>query len=101
MGDLRRGNGGGSPPEDGGAHRDDLPDLPAEWGTVIIPDDPAELADEADALRRELRRAARRRRLRGAVTRRLGRPPTEPGGVGLPLAIMGVAILTTLVSLFL
>jgi hypothetical protein len=101
MADLRRGNGGGSPPDDGGPHRDDLPDFPAEWGTVVIPDDPAELAEEADALRRELRRTARRRRSRGALVRRLGRPPGEPAGVGLPLAIMGAAILTTLVSLFL
>lgn len=101
MGDLRRGNGGGSPPEDGGPDRDDLPDFPAEWGTVVIPDDPAELADEADAVRRELRQATRRAHIRGRVSRRLGGPPGEPAGVGLPLAIMGVAILTTLISLFL
>src|SRR5574342_980682 len=101
MGDLRPDNGGGWPPEDGGSHRDDLPGLPPEWGTVIIPDDPGALAKEADAVRRELRRAGRGRALRRAV----GLPPAvtsgdEPGGVSIPLIIMGVAILTTLISLF-
>ncbi|MGE5830254.1 MAG: hypothetical protein ACM30G_18105 [Micromonosporaceae bacterium] len=96
MGDLQRGDGDGSLPEDGG--RDKVPDLPAEWGTVVVPDDPAELADEADALRRELRRTAHRRRIRRALTRRVGR--REPSGVGMPLAIVGVALLTTLISLF-
>ncbi|MGY0232659.1 hypothetical protein [Longispora urticae] len=39
--------------------------LPPEWGRVIIPDTPAELALEAKRVRRELRWAARRRRWTG------------------------------------
>ena len=63
MGDLRPDNG--SPPDDGGGSQSrGLPDLPPEWGTIVIPDDPAELADEAEALRRELRGSARRTRFR-------------------------------------
>jgi hypothetical protein len=102
MGDLRPDNGGGWPPEDGGSPRDDLPELPPEWGTVVIPDDPSELAAEADAVRRQLRRVERGRALRRAI----GLPPAtvrsteETPGVGIPLIIMGVAILTTLISLF-
>jgi len=92
MGDLRPDNGG-LPPDDGKAHG--LPDLPPEWGTIVIPDDPAELADEADALRRELRGSARRTRLRQA----LGLSPGQPSALGIPVVIMTVAILTTLVSL--
>ncbi|MFC7549794.1 hypothetical protein [Plantactinospora sp. GCM10030261] len=44
----RSGNGDGGP--DGG-----LPDLPPGWGPIVIPDDPSELAEEAAAVRRELR----------------------------------------------
>jgi len=96
MGDLRPGNGGGTPPDDGAYP--DLPDLPPEWGTVIIPDDPAELAAEADEVRRELRRQAWRNRLRALVglgPRRRGEP-----SLGVPLVIMAVAVVTTLLSLF-
>src|SRR3954463_12808252 len=49
MGTRRDGNGNGWPP-------DGLPDLPPEWGTVIIPDDLSELAEESSRVRRELRR---------------------------------------------
>jgi len=102
MGDLRPDNGGAWPPEDGGSHRDDLPELPPEWGAVVIPDDPSELAEEAAAIRRELRRVGRG----GALRRAVGLPPApvrsteETPGVGIPLIIMGVAVLTTLISLF-
>ncbi len=97
MGSLRGDNGGEQPPGGG------LPDLPPEWGTVIIPDDPAELDHEATQVRRELRRFARRNRWR----RRLHRPPVgqlhtsrATPTLGLPLLIMAVAILATLTSLF-
>jgi hypothetical protein len=78
-----------------------LPDLPSDWGPIVIPDDAAELAAEASALRRERRRIARQSQLR----RLLGRPPlpSTSGGqpsVGVPLVIMAVAILTTMISLF-
>jgi hypothetical protein len=98
MGSLRGDNGGGQPPGGGG-----LPDLPPEWGTVIIPDDPSELAREAVQIRRDLRRFARRNRWR----RRFHRPPIqqlrisrETPTLGLPILIMAVAVLATLTSLF-
>lgn len=107
MGDSRPGNGGGWPFEEGG---DGLPGLPPEWGTVLIPDDASELDHEAFALRREIRRDARRgreRRVLGLRVRRAHRPsthfsrrdPTEPT-LAVPVVIMAVAVLTTLISLF-
>lgn len=84
------GNGDGWP--DGG-----LPELPPDWGPVVIPDDPAELAAEAALVRRELRRQARA----GRWQRRLG--AAHPGGpptLRLPLFFLVVAILATLTSLF-
>lgn len=97
MGSLRGDNGGGRAPDGGG-----LPDLPPEWGTIIIPDDPAELAKESSAIRRELRRFARRNRWR----RRLRLPLlTEAGSretptLGLPVLIMAIALAATITSLF-
>lgn len=99
MGDLRPDNGGGPPPEEGGSQPQHLPGFPPEWGPVIIPDDAAELAAESFALRRELRRTGRRSRLRTL----LGIPTTggeRPPSLGVPMVIMAVAVLTTLVSLF-
>lgn len=92
MGTLGESNGGDRPP-----NGDGLPGLPPEWGVVVIPDDPAELADEAAAVRRELRYATRqslwRRRLR------FRRSSDEPS-LGLPLLIMAIAVIATLTSLF-
>lgn len=102
MGDLRPDNGGNWPPDDGGASRDGLPDLPAEWGTVVIPDDPAELAEEAAQIRRQLRRTSRR----NLVRRVFGMSPlpietrTEGHGFAVPILIMTIAIMTTLASLY-
>src|SRR3982750_1808806 len=45
-------NGGWS--SEGGSP-DDLPDLPEEWGVIVIPDDLSELSDEVEAIRAELR----------------------------------------------
>jgi hypothetical protein len=100
MSTLGGGNGDGWPPE-GGGQSDGLPGLPPEWGTVVIPDDPAELADEAAEVRRELRRQTRR----AAWRRRLGLPPRAAGeesqpSLGLPLLIMSIAVIATLTSLF-
>src|SRR5690348_4581692 len=97
MGTLRGDNGGERPP-----NGDGLPNLPPEWGHVVIPDDASELADEAVLVRKQLRRQVRRDRWR----RRLGlRPrPSVPGehqrALGLPLLIMAIAIIATLTSLF-
>jgi len=89
-------DGDGRP--DNGGPFDGLPDLPAEWGSIVIPDDPAELAAEADLVRRELRLRARsdgwRRRL-GLASDGAG-----PSTLRLPLVIMSIAILATLTSLF-
>lgn len=93
------GNGNGGSPHDGGGPPDGVPDLPPEWGTVIIPDDPSELAEEIAAVRRDLQRQARRE----AWRRWLGRAPQ--GGKGsetslrVPLMIMSIAVLATLTSL--
>ncbi|MEO3925393.1 hypothetical protein ABGB07_16210 [Micromonosporaceae bacterium B7E4] len=77
---------------------DGVPDLPADWGRIVIPDDPAELAAEAAQVRRELRLQARRDGWR----RRLGLPTTTagPAPLRLSLLIMSVALLATLTSLF-
>jgi hypothetical protein len=99
MGTLRDDNGGGERPQDD----DGLPDLPPEWGTIIIPDDPGALDDEGTSIRRQFRRATIRRRWR----RRL-HLPAEPArratddspGLAVPLLIMSIAVIATLVSLF-
>jgi hypothetical protein len=94
-----RGNGNGGSPHDGGGPSDGVPDLPPEWGTVIIPDDPSELAEEIAAVRRDLQRQARRE----AWRRRLGRAPRAGKGsetsLRVPLMIMSIAVLATLTSL--
>ncbi|HET8659914.1 MAG TPA: hypothetical protein VFM55_13055 [Micromonosporaceae bacterium] len=99
MGTLGGGNGGGRPPDNGG-QPEGLPDLPPEWGTVVVPDDPEALAQEAEDVRRELRRLSRRNQWR----RRFGLPLLPPGttqpSLGLPLLIMTVAVMATLTSLF-
>ncbi|HLL65887.1 MAG TPA: hypothetical protein VK453_09065 [Micromonosporaceae bacterium] len=96
MGTLHNGNGG----EGGGG----LPELPPEWGALRIPDDPSALSEEAAIIRRRLRRYDRSRRLR----RRLHLAPPPPrryhddhgSGVGTPLIVMAIAVITALVSLF-
>lgn len=90
-------DGDGRPDNGGFDDLPELPDLPDDWGPVVIPDDPAELAAEAAQVRRELRREARHATWR----RRLGlTSATGPGPLRLSLLIMTVAILATLTSLF-
>ena len=87
----------GMPDAEGHGPPDGLPDLPPEWGRVVVPDDASALAEEARQLRRELRRRAATRRWR----RRLGLVP-GPGGrppLGLPVLILLVSVLTTLAGL--
>jgi hypothetical protein len=96
MGDLRPDPGG--PPDEGGSQQRGLPDLPPEWGTVIIPNDASELHREAAALRRELRRAPVGTRLRSTL--RVPAGSAAQPSLGIPVVIMAVAVLTTLVSLF-
>ncbi|MFC3503156.1 hypothetical protein ACFOOK_19555 [Micromonospora krabiensis] len=75
----------GTPDAEGHGPPEGLPDLPPEWGRVVVPDDPSALAGEAAQVRREMRRAAR-----GGA----GRP-----ALGLPLVVLLVAVLTTLAGL--
>jgi hypothetical protein len=93
------GNGNGGTPPEGGGRPEGVPDLPPEWGTVVIPDDLGDLAEESAAVRRDLRRQARRATWR----RRFGLPvhgETRPSSLRIPLLIMAVAVLATLTSLF-
>jgi hypothetical protein len=93
------GNGNGGTPPDGGGRPEGVPDLPPEWGTVVIPDDLSELAEESAAVRKDLRRQVRR----DTWGRRLGWPvrsgPNQ-SSLRIPLLIMAVAVLATLTSLF-
>lgn len=90
MGELRPDN---KPSDDNGEARG-IPGLPPEWGPIVIPDDASELEAEAELVRRELRREARRRRAAQALADR------EPLPTGVPFMILSIAVLTTLVSLF-
>ena len=74
-----------SAPGETNGWRDGLPDLPPEWGNIVIPDDASALAEEAAQVREELRRKrtqARRRHHRGIV------------------AVLLVAMVATLTSLY-
>jgi len=97
------GNGGGWPPDGGGGPPDDLPELPPEWGEIVVPDDPAALAEEAALVRRELesrQRRDRRRQVLGLPPRLEAARPSATGGLRAPLLVMAIAILVTLASLF-
>ncbi|MEH0969756.1 hypothetical protein V6U77_01255 [Micromonospora sp. CPCC 205546] len=66
-----------------------LPDLPPEWGRVVVPDDASALAAETAQIRRELR-----------VTPRRAVPPAPlRSPLALPLLVLLVAVLTTLAGL--
>lgn len=65
-----------------------LPDLPPEWGRVVVPDDASALAAEAEQVRRELRARARH----GGS--RVARSP-----LALPLLVLLVAVLATVAGL--
>ncbi|MCX4389109.1 hypothetical protein OG777_19555 [Micromonospora peucetia] len=66
-----------------------LPDLPPEWGRVVVPDDASALAADAEQIRRELR---------GTPRRATPSPPARPS-LALPLLVLLVAVLTTLAGL--
>ncbi|GAB3951432.1 hypothetical protein [Micromonospora vulcania] len=75
----------GKPDAEGHGSSDGLPDLPPEWGRVVVPDDASALAAEAAQIRRELRRASGR--------------PGDHRALALPLLVLLVAVLTTLAGL--
>jgi len=99
VGSLSNNDGGW--PNDGGSP-DDLPDLPEEWGVIVIPDDLAELADEVRAVRAELQltrpQTPWQRFAARPVVRRLRRIGTA--GVRAPVLIISMAVLVTVASLF-
>jgi hypothetical protein len=98
MGTLWGGNGDEQPPG-GGGPSDGMSGLPPEWGPIVIPDDASALQTEAAAVRRELRRGVRRDRWRRRL--RLSAPgDREAPSLGAPLAIMAIAVVATLISLF-
>ncbi|MFG2163473.1 hypothetical protein [Micromonospora chersina] len=83
----------GMPDAEGHGPPDGLPDLPPEWGRVVVPDDASALAEEARQVRRELRVARRQ-----ATSRR--RPgPAGRAAPGLPVLALLVALLITLTGL--
>jgi hypothetical protein len=99
MGSLNDNGGEWSP--DGGSS-DDLPDLPEEWGVIVIPDDLSELSDEVEAIRAELRRAGQRTRWQRFAGRPGVRRLRRIGAACLkaPVLIISMAVLVTVASLF-
>jgi hypothetical protein len=97
----RSDNNGGEWPFDGGSP-DGLPDLPEEWGVIVIPDDLSELADEVEAIRAELRQAERRTRWQRIAARPVVRHLRRAAMAALkaPVLIISMAILVTVASLF-
>lgn len=96
----RRDDGGGWP-SDGGSG-DDLPDLPEEWGVIVIPDDLSELSDEVAAVQAELSRARSRSRWQRFTDRPAVRTVRRLAAFGLraPVLIISMAVLVTVASLF-
>jgi hypothetical protein len=88
-------------PSDGGSP-DDLPDLPEEWGVIVIPDDLSELSDEVAAVRAELRLAAKPSRWRRFANRPAMRRVRKIGATAVraPVLIISMAVLVTVASLF-
>jgi hypothetical protein len=93
-------NGGGWPPD--GGRPDGLPDLPPEWGDIVVPDDLSSLSAEVAAVRAELHREQDRTAWQ-RFARRIGvRHVRRPGAVGFrgPALIIAMAVLVTLASLW-
>ncbi|HET6532408.1 MAG TPA: hypothetical protein VFH03_17620 [Actinoplanes sp.] len=94
------GDNGGRPYD--GDSADDLPDLPEEWGVIVIPDDLSELADEVRAVQAELATTRPRTRWQRFTTRPAVRRLRRVGAAGVrgPVLIISMAILVTVASLF-
>ncbi|GIE98002.1 hypothetical protein [Paractinoplanes rishiriensis] len=92
-------NGGWS--SEGGS-ADDLPDLPEEWGVIVIPDDLSELDDEVEAIRAELRLTDESTRWSRFANRPAMRRVRRIASTGLraPVLIISMAVLVTVASLF-
>jgi hypothetical protein len=96
-----RSDNGGDWTPDGGSS-DGLPDLPEEWGVIVIPDDLSELDDEVEAIRAELRRAGQRGRWHRLTDRPAVRQVRRvaAAAVKAPVLIISMAVLVTVASLF-
>ena len=96
-----RSDNGGGWPHDGGSP-DDLPDLPEEWGVIVIPDDLSELDDEVRAVRAELHLPEHRTRWQRFADRPALRGLRRFGAAALraPVLIISLAVLVTIASLF-
>ena len=96
----RSNNGGGWPSDN--SSDDDLPDLPEEWGVIVIPDDLAELSDEVAAVQAELRLVQPHTRWQRFGARSPVRRMRRLAATGLraPVLIISMAILVTVASLF-
>src|SRR6185295_16286595 len=88
-------------PSDGGSP-DGLPDLPEEWGVIVVPDDLSELAEEVDAVRAELHRTRHRTGWQRFADRPAIRTLRRIGAASLraPVLIISMAVLVTVASLF-
>jgi len=93
-------NGGNWPPD--GGSPDGLPDLPEEWGVIVIPDDLSELSDEVSAVQAELHRSQERTRWQQFTDRPGMRALRRVGAACLraPVLIISMAVLVTVASLF-
>lgn len=92
----------GAHDNDGNSSPDDLPDLPEEWGVIVIPDDLSELSDEVEAIRAEIRHSDRSNRWRRQFDRP-GLRQLRQVGLSLmraPVLIISMAVLVTVASLF-
>jgi len=96
-----RSDNGGEWPFDGGSP-DELPDLPEEWGVIVIPDDLSELAEEVEAIRAELGRTEPRTRWQRIAARPVVRRLRQAAAAVLkaPTLIISMAVLVTVASLF-
>jgi hypothetical protein len=94
-------NNGDGWSSDGGSP-DDLPDLPEEWGVIVIPDDLSELSDEVRAIQAELRVVPPRTRRQQFAARPAVRRLRRIGAAALraPVLIISMAVLVTVASLF-
>jgi hypothetical protein len=93
-------NGGNWPPD--GGSPDGLPDLPEEWGVIVIPDDLSELSDEVSAVQAELHQSQHRTRWQLLADRPGMRALRRIGAASLraPVLIISMAVLVTVASLF-
>lgn len=91
---------GGWPPD--GGSPGELPDLPEEWGVIVIPDDLSELSDEVDAVRAELHLAPPATGWQRFLRRPAMRRVRKAGALMLraPVLIISMAVLVTVASLF-